>query len=216
MRFTELRISSFFVLFAAIFLFAITGLAQRGLTIVVKDSNGAIVPGAEVTISGKSILYRTRETDIAGNVNFDGVLPGEIIVVVEADSFPRTVRSVSFSGGQPIEIVLMAGGVSETVTVTAARTQLSTENSTSTVSVIDRLGIERRSLNSIGDLFRSLAGTSTNNEGAFQVRPRVRGLESNRVLILVDGDRLRHPFEVGALHALGGHGERLGEVTAEA
>jgi outer membrane receptor protein involved in Fe transport len=80
----------------------------------------------------------------------------------------------------------------ETVTVTAARTQLSTEDSTSTVSVIDRLGIERRSLNSIGDLFRSLAGTSTNNEGAFHVRPRVRGLESNRVLILVDGDRLNN------------------------
>jgi hemoglobin/transferrin/lactoferrin receptor protein len=192
MRSTELRISSFVVLFAAIFLFAITGLAQSGLTIIVKDPNGAVVPGAEVTISGKGVLSRARQTDRSGNADFDGVQPGEILVVVEADSFPRTVRSISFSGGHPVEIVLTPGGVSESVTVTAARTQISADDSTSSVSVIDRLGIERRSLNSIGDLFRSLAGTSTNNEGAFQVRPRVRGLESNRVLILIDGDRLNN------------------------
>ena len=189
---TELGTSTFFFVLAAVFLFAINGLAQSGLTIVVKDPNGAVVPGAEVTISGKSVLSRARQTDPSGNVNFDGVQPGEIVVVVEADSFPRTVRSISFSGGQPVEIVLTPGGVSESVTVTAARTQVATDDSTSTVSVIDRLGIERRSLNSVGDLFRSLAGTSTNNEGAFQVRPRVRGLESNRVLILVDGDRLNN------------------------
>src|SRR5688572_11225825 len=189
---TELGTSTFFFALAAVFLFAINGLAQSGLTIVVKDPNGAVVPGAEVTISGKSVLSRARQTDPSGNVNFDGVQPGEIVVVVEADSFPRTVRSISFSGGQPVEIVLTPGGVSESVTVTAARTQVATDDSTSTVSVIDRLGIERRSLNSVGDLFRSLAGTSTNNEGAFQVRPRVRGLESNRVLILVDGDRLNN------------------------
>ncbi|MFN2513940.1 MAG: TonB-dependent receptor plug domain-containing protein [Pyrinomonadaceae bacterium] len=46
--------------------------------------------------------------------------------------------------------------------------------------------------NTIGDLFRDLPGVSTANEGPFQVRPRIRGLESNRVLVLVDGERLNN------------------------
>ncbi|HTH38349.1 MAG TPA: TonB-dependent receptor, partial [Pyrinomonadaceae bacterium] len=72
------------------------------------------------------------------------------------------------------------------------RTEITTGESAVSVSVIDREEIDRKNINSIGDLFRTLPGTSTTNEGAFQVRPRVRGLESNRVLILVDGERLNN------------------------
>ncbi|MCA1602569.1 MAG: TonB-dependent receptor plug domain-containing protein, partial [Acidobacteria bacterium] len=51
------------------------------------------------------------------------------------------------------------------------------------VSVVERTELECRMPNTIGDLFRDLPGVSTANEGPFQVRPRIRGLESNRVLV---------------------------------
>src|SRR6185436_2259311 len=82
--------------------------------------------------------------------------------------------------------------ISESVNVTATRTQVSSEDTAAPVSVVDREEIDRKGVNVIGDVFRTLPGTSTVNEGAFQVRPRIRGLESNRVLILVDGERLNN------------------------
>lgn len=184
------------MLAAMLFSFGISAIAQSSnldLVITVTDPNGAAVAGAGVTVSGIHILPRIGQTGNDGTVLFNALKPGDLIISIEAAGFPRTVRQVHLDGSlKQVDITLVPGGISESVTVTAARTQISTDESTSTVSVIDRLGIERRSLNSVGDLFRSLAGTSTNNEGAFQVRPRVRGLESNRVLILVDGERLNN------------------------
>jgi len=55
-----------------------------------------------------------------------------------------------------------------------------------------------------------LPGTSTVNEGAFQVRPRIRGLDSNRILILVDGERLNN-----ARTSTGNSGVEIGLVEVE-
>jgi outer membrane cobalamin receptor len=77
------------------------------------------------------------------------------------------------------------------VTVTATRTESVVTDTPVPVSVIGR-EIEKRALVTPGDLFRYLPGTSIANEGPFQVRPRIRGLDSNRVLILVDGERLNN------------------------
>jgi hemoglobin/transferrin/lactoferrin receptor protein len=172
---------------------SIFGQTNTTITIRVADANGAQVQGATVTLSGRSLLPRTAVTDSTGSAAFESVLNGELRVSVQASGFAATNRTLDFANGQiPFDIVLSTGPISETVTVTAERTQVTSIETAKPITVVGREEIEQKGINTIGDVFRTLPGTSTVNEGAFQVRPRIRGLDSNRVLILVDGERLNN------------------------
>lgn len=159
------------------------------------DQNKATVNRAEVTLRQKAAgIERTAVTDDSGAFSFESVTQGEYTVIVGRAGFSAVSQEVEVSAGQDrsIEITLQPGTIVEKVTVTATRTESLTTDTPVPVSVIGRDEIEKRTLNTIGDLFRYLPGTSVANEGPFQVRPRIRGLDSNRVLVLVDGDRLNN------------------------
>lgn len=172
--------------------------AQRqsaDLTGTVIDETGAAVTGATVrvisTATGNTI---TAETDASGDFSIAAVQYGNYLLSVNADGFSEYSKEIRFSAGGPakFEAVLSVGNISESVTVTATRTQVATSDTAVPVSIVDRADLEEKPVNTIGDVFRDLPGTSTVNEGAFQVRPRIRGLDSNRVLVLVDGERLNN------------------------
>jgi len=162
--------------------------------ITVKDTNGAVIAGASLTVITRSGAMLNSVTNVSGNAAFDNLPDGEYRVKVEASGFPAILHVITISSGvtQNAEIVLRPGSIAESVTVTATRTQVTSEETAVPVSVVGREEIERKALNTTGDIFRTLPGSSTVNEGAFQVRPRIRGLDSNRVLILVDGERLNN------------------------
>ena len=165
--------------------------AQSGpVTGTVVDSAGRMVPGATVVLRNKvTNTEQTVTTDDNGAFSFGAGCSGECEVQVKASGF--SVATVAASS-TPMSITLVPGVLNEQVTVTASRTEMSTNETAVPVSVVDREAIQLKGVNTIGDIFRTLPGTSTTNEGAFQVRPRIRGLESNRVLILVDGERLNN------------------------
>lgn len=157
----------------------------------IEDSAQKPIAGATVTLRNKQNgSTRTAVTDSEGRYAFDGVATGDLEVVATATGFGKVSRDV-VAGGETV-IRLDPGAISETVTVTATRTEVTTEETAVPVSVVDREALDRKAINTVGDIFRTLPGTSTTNEGAFQVRPRIRGLDSNRVLILVDGERLNN------------------------
>lgn len=165
------------------------------LEVSVKDANNSAVSAADVVLRNtKTASERRGITDAAGNFRFENLPAGEYRLRVEARGFSVVERNVSLIDNAPnlLEIALSVETISEDVTVTATRTQISTTETAVPVSVVEREEIERKAVNTIGDVFRTLPGTSTVNEGAFQVRPRIRGLDSNRVLILVDGERLNN------------------------
>lgn len=167
--------------------------APAPLNIVVKDTSGAVVPGATVYITVGSETVRNAVTDIAGNAKFVNLPDGKYRIRVEAAGFPAVLRDVMSTADTPlIEITLHPGAISENVTVTATRTQITTEETAVPVSIVGREEIERKAPATTGDIFRTLPGASTVNEGSFQVRPRIRGLDSNRILVLVDGERLNN------------------------
>ena len=159
----------------------------------VEDTAGSPVAGATITIRNKGTGAEIRAaTDGSGRFSLDATAdPSSFEIIVLANGFSKTIKQLS-SADSDIIIALEPAGINEQVTVTATRTEITTGESVVPVSVIDREEIEKKNINTIGDLFRTLPGTSTTNEGAFQVRPRIRGLESNRVLILVDGERLNN------------------------
>ena len=136
-------------------------------------------------------LERLTNTDGEGRFSFAGLATSKYEIVARANGFAKGSELVE---GERADLLftLEPAMVAAEVSVTAARTEIASIDTAVPLSVIDRESIERKNINTVGDLFRGLPGTSTTNEGAFQVRPRIRGLESNRVLILVDGERLNN------------------------
>src|SRR5687767_3029855 len=90
----------------------------------VKDSTGAIVKGATVTITDaqKNAAVRTVTTSDDGDFNVPNLAVGTYSVTVEATNFKKTVQSdIKIDVGQrrTVEVVLEAGNISETVLVQA-------------------------------------------------------------------------------------------------
>jgi outer membrane receptor protein involved in Fe transport len=189
-----MKYSRFFALsLSVLILFAgINAQTSGSLNLVVKDVNGAMIPGATLVVTGQNGFIRNFATDAAGIARFENMPAGDYRIRVEAKGFPVELRTITVGDKTAVEIALPLGTITENVTVTATRTQVTSDETAIPVSIVGREEIERKAVNSIGDVFRTLPGTSTVNEGAFQVRPRIRGLDSNRVLVLVDGERLNN------------------------
>lgn len=103
----------------------------------VKDSAGAVVPGATVTIidpSKDNQVVRTVTTNEDGEFTVANIAVSSYDIAVEAPNFKKAVSTgvkVDIGQRRNIEIALTAGNVSETVTIEADR--VSVELNTPTV-----------------------------------------------------------------------------------
>lgn len=122
---------------AALFVLLLSppALAQFSASVqgTVTDPNGAVVPGATVTLTSTE-TRRAQQTTASeeGFYRFSGLTPGVYTIEVEAGGFTKqTVEGVKVDAetvsGQ--DVVLSTGGVSETLTVTSETSAaLETEN----------------------------------------------------------------------------------------
>ncbi|MGH7565516.1 MAG: TonB-dependent receptor plug domain-containing protein, partial [Gemmatimonadota bacterium] len=79
----------------------------------------------------------------------------------------------------------------EEIQAIATRTERESYEVPAPVDVIDRRRIERvQADNLVADLFPLRAGLEVEGDGPFLGLPVLRGLSGNRVLVLVDGQRL--------------------------
>lgn len=87
----------------------------------VRDSAGAVVPGAKVTLTNQgSNDKRAQTTDSAGDYRYSGILAGRYGVAVEAAGFKKSVAKdidVDLSQIRRVDATLEVGDVSTTVTV---------------------------------------------------------------------------------------------------
>jgi len=81
------------------------------------------------------------------------------------------------------------------IVVTAARQELASSEVAAPVTVITSDDIEMLQPEKMADLFKQIPGVEVQGEGPFRGIPVIRGLTSNRVLILVDGQRLNNARE---------------------
>jgi len=160
----------------------------------VHDATGAVVQNASATLINKATGNSlTVQSDVDGKFLFEKAPVGSYLLTVNAEGFSDFSQELRLTNAMTdLNVVLEVGNISEVVSVTATRTQVATSDTAVAVSVVGREQLEQKPVNTIGDVFRNLPGTGTVNEGSFQVRPRVRGLDSNRVLVLVDGERLNN------------------------
>ena len=98
---------------------------------VVKDSTGARLPGAVVTIINRDTnLTREVTSDNEGNYNFVNVLPGRYDVKVSLQGFREAVRSavpVTIGEISRVDVALELGTLSETITVESPLELLQTD-----------------------------------------------------------------------------------------
>jgi hypothetical protein len=112
--------------------------AQIGQTAVlqgnVRDTSGAAIPGATVSVTSPALIggARTAVTDANGGYRFPGLAPGLYRVQVELQGFKTYSRdNVRLELGQTIELdpQMEIGTVTETVTVTGAAPIVDTSTS---------------------------------------------------------------------------------------
>ncbi len=101
---------------------------------VVKDTSGAVIPGARVTLSNAatSVVARVMKTDKGGRYDAPSLLVGTYKVMVQAPGFKTTVETVTLDLDKsvPVDAVLQVGSVAtEVVVASAVNTGLDLEDS---------------------------------------------------------------------------------------
>jgi len=117
-----------------ILLMPVTGYAQTlygGLTGVVTDATGSVVPGATVTAENPATgLKRSATADASGNYQFTDLPPGTYNITFTAANFgSSSSKGVPISANQTrrADVTLNVGNVTESVEVNTAPPALQTE-----------------------------------------------------------------------------------------
>ena len=137
-----------------------------GVTGTVTDSTGAVVAGAQLTLTNADtgILQQTQSTS-TGTYSFSGVRAGSYALKVEAQGFQLFIANgieVHIQNVLTLDAKLTAGAISQEVNVTAAAPLLQAENGTVgqtiTSQTVNDLPLQTRNWASLSQL---AAGVTT-------------------------------------------------------
>jgi outer membrane receptor protein involved in Fe transport len=163
---------------------------------IVRDQNGDAIKGARVeALSLTSGQVLTTRTDATGKYELSGLSSGLYRIVAGGEGFATAARNVQVQASAQLtsDFVLVPGAVTATVTVTAGKgnARLGVEIP-QTITVTDSLEIEVRRPASTMQALEKTPNLTTVGANPAATRPRLRGLASNRVLLVVDGERLNN------------------------
>ncbi len=166
--------------------------ATATLSGAVVDSSGAVIPGANVTISNNATgLQRQTITNDEGNFTVPLLPPSNYTVTVQRDGFaPAEIREVILNVGdqRSLRIQLTVGQVSGTVTVTSEAPLIDEAPAVATVvdrQLVENMPLNGRSFNALLELTPGTVLTSGNfqEQGQFSVN----GQRPDANYFMVDG-----------------------------
>ncbi len=154
----------------------------------VTSSTGAV---ADVQVSLPE-LRRSTTTDSSGHYSIAGVPAGTYTVTFQRIGYAPAVRRVVSSGGDITADVTLRETVVELtgIQVTASANATSALNSPQPTSVVAGDELRQAQSPSLGETLVGVAGVHSLSTGVGIGKPVIRGLTSNRVLVLDDGQRL--------------------------
>ena len=181
-----------FVFVAALAIAASSSAATIGG--LISDSTGAALPATRVTLKALATGQETTvETDASGRYTFNVPLSGSYLVIVTRSGFSDAARTVVIEQPEAtvdLPISMALGVMSDQVTVTSNRSEREVRQIPLHVESMSRAGLEQANVLSTGDALAGAVNVQPVGSGPFLVRPRLRGLDSTRMLVLVDGERL--------------------------
>src|SRR5258708_4966715 len=173
----------------------LTAVAQTGtsnITGTVRDTAGAVVPGATVTAKNDATgVTSTQTTNDSGVYAFTALPVGNYTVTVEKQGF-KTLQKThnALQVGEPLTVdaALEVGSVSETVTVTGGTEQLQTANATMG-NVVEQKAIEALPLNGRNPLTLLLLepGVVQRSAGGAGSGVHVNGARDRAYNVTIDG-----------------------------
>lgn len=189
------KTGAFFILLA----FAITAcmptlLAQElsgtkgGLQGIVTDSSGAVVPDAQVTITG-NVDTRTVTTGSTGHWEATSLTPGPYTVSIEREGFSKIVaKSIVAEIGRvnTVNLVLQAGAVAQTVQVDATAVGIDTTSTALGSNLTNTFYSQVPVARNVGSLFYTAPGAS-NSGGTGTANPSIEGATGLENQYIADG-----------------------------
>ena len=164
------------------------------VTGIVSDSTGAAVPGSRIVLRGVATGQETStETGADGRFVLDVPAAGTYLLVVSREGFSDAARTVvvdTTTGTIDVPLQLEVGRLTADVSVTAFRSERENRQIPLHVETLTREAVAQTNPLSVGDALTASANVTPVGNGPFGIRPRLRGLDSTRLLVLVDGERL--------------------------
>ncbi len=174
--------------------------AQSSLQGVVRDSSGAVVSGAQVTLHAGT-FSASATTDAQGKFEFDSVLASSGNVSVSAPGFSETRQD--WTAGTPLTIVLVPAEVKEQLVVTATRTEARLSELAVSAVALAPDDLDATPALTTDDKLRQIPGfTLFRRSGSRTANPTSQGVSlsglgasgASRALVLEDGVPITDPF----------------------
>jgi outer membrane receptor protein involved in Fe transport len=169
---------------------------------VVRDQAGAAVTDAEISLA-VGAFSQTRTTDAEGRFIFDSVPRGSARLIARARGFALFEKNWPIQDAAQIEVTLAPEGVSDQVTVTAARTVARVSDTAASVIVLAPEDLSATAALALDDALRQVPGFSLfRRSGSRTANPTSQGVSlravgasgASRALVLADGIPINDPF----------------------
>jgi outer membrane receptor protein involved in Fe transport len=161
----------------------------------VKDTLGGVLPGVTITalnIASGGVAETT--TDGRGEYRFAALAPGSYRVSARLAGFSEAGKSVRVVHKEAVtaDFELGLGGLSEEITVTAAKGQRATAEVNQIVTIVSADDIEARRPQGVQEALERAPNVRSIDTNPYRARPQFRGFSNSRVLLIVDGERLNN------------------------
>ncbi len=176
---------------------------------VTLETTGNPIHNVIITISR---LNRSTETDDNGVYEFQNIPPGTYEIIAHLDRVPDVVETVTVTAGgtTTADIQIRLTTRREEVTVTATGAEETSFNSIQSVTSLSSVQILEKNSQSIGEALDHELGVAKRSFGPGNARPVIRGFDSDRVLVVQDGNR------IGSLgFQSGDHGEPIDVLSLD-
>jgi iron complex outermembrane receptor protein len=164
-------------------------LAAPALSGRITSTEGAAIPEAQVTVVEAG---RTVTTDPEGKYRITGLPGGVYVVSVSSIGFAPQARRVRLTDQETVLDFSLKPSLVELPPIQVTSTPGATDPLTSPqpTAVVDADNLRTAQAPTLGETLNQVAGVHSLSTGVGIGKPVIRGLTSNRVLVLDDGQRL--------------------------
>jgi iron complex outermembrane receptor protein len=168
----------------AMFIVSLSGVSGR-----VTTPSGDPIPDVQVSLTE---LRRSTTTDSSGRYTIANVPAGSYSITFQRIGYAPVVQRIVSSGSDVTADVTMRESIIELtgIQVTATANATSALNSPQPVSVVGAEQLRESQSPTLGETLQGIAGVHSLSTGVGIGKPVIRGLTSNRVLVLDNGQRL--------------------------